>query len=164
MRWTSFITAPALAFMVAASSMAPAVAFADQRPPAAATDDQSIGATVFVIHASNDGTGIDPVLKPYPELKQPPFSAYNSYRLLNKKSFTLNSDGTNVSLPDGGTFNLRYNGKDGGKHAVQASITKKNGKKFLPSVTVRAKAGQTFFIAGQKHDGGILVLGIRLGS
>ena len=44
---------------------------------------------------------------------------------------------------------------------MKSSIEKPNGKKLVQS-TIRAKAGQYFFLAGQKYKKGILVLGIRV--
>jgi len=170
MRWTTFVIAPVLAVMMALT--APMTALADgnvpvAKPPVTATDDQSVGVTVFVIHATNSRKGIDTDLEDYPELTRPPFSAYKSYQLLNKTSFTLDGTGSKIKLPDGGVFALRYLSKSGHKHLLQASITKKNGKKFLPSARLKVKNGQTFFIAGQTHNDaehgkGIIVLGISL--
>jgi hypothetical protein len=44
---------------------------------------------------------------------------------------------------------------------ISASIQEPGGKTFLPLLEVNAKAGETFFVAGQKHKGGILVIGIK---
>ena len=36
------------------------------------------------------------------------------------------------------------------------------GTTVLPLLEVNAKAGEHFFVAGQKHKGGILVIGIKI--
>ena len=155
---TAFLTALALCMMAL-----PSLAFAhDESSVVIPSDGQTIRAELIVIHASNAGKGIDDKLKKYPELKKAPFSAYDTCRLLSRKSFKFDRKGQTISLPDGGKLSIAYLGKDGAKHQVQASIKKKSGETIVPRVTLRAKGGQTFFLAGQPYQKGILVLGIRL--
>jgi len=123
-------------------------------------EKQAVG-KVVVLHATNDGKGIDPAIGDLPQLKQPPFSAYDSYKLLDRGSVKLDPSGS-MRLPDGGTLGLKVEAAEGDRYTVVASITKKGGKKFLPGATVNAKGGEYFFLAGQKYEDGILVLGIRV--
>ncbi|MEM1031992.1 MAG: hypothetical protein AAF928_02570 [Myxococcota bacterium] len=121
---------------------------------------QAVG-EVVVLYATNDGKGIDPSLGDMPQLQSPPFSAYDSYALLERGKVDLSPSGS-MTLPDGGALSLRLESAADDRFTVVASITKKSGKKFLPGATVNAKRGEYFFLAGQRYKEGILVLGIRL--
>lgn len=123
-------------------------------------EEKAVG-KVVVLHATNDGKGIDPSIGDIPQLKSPPFSAYDTYKLLERGSIELDPSGS-MDLPDGGKLGLKVQKVDGDRYTVVASITKKGGKKFLPGATVSAKRGEYFFLAGQKYEDGILVLGIRV--
>jgi hypothetical protein len=45
---------------------------------------------------------------------------------------------------------------------ISASIDQPGGKTFLPLLEVKAKLGQSFIVAGQSYERGILVLVIRV--
>jgi hypothetical protein len=45
---------------------------------------------------------------------------------------------------------------------LSATIEKADGKQFLPGLDVNALKGEYFFIAGQKYNGGILVIGVKV--
>lgn len=130
----------------------------------------AVSAEVVILHATNDGTGIDPKLGKMPELSKPPFSSYNSYRLHDTARVCLaKGKGETVKLPTG--RDLQINLKEvieptkrgeARRFVVSASIQKPDGKTFLPLLEVNAKAGENFFVAGQTYKGGILVIGIKL--
>ncbi|MEM9694173.1 MAG: hypothetical protein AAGA56_16610 [Myxococcota bacterium] len=118
-------------------------------------------AEVIVLHATNDGTGIDPAVGNISQLKEAPLSAYDSYKLLDRKKLALQPTGE-ASLPDGGKVTVRLSGIKDGRYQLKASVYRKGGKVFLPGVSVNAKKDRYFFIAGQKYQKGIMVLGIRV--
>lgn len=139
-------------------------------PAQTATPVTSVNMEVIVLHATNDGTGIDPKIGKIPELSNPPFSSYNSYKLLDrpKISVTLGAQST-VKLPNGRDMAVMLKkiiapAKKGDptRYLVSTSIQKPGGNTFLPLLDVNAKAGEWFFVAGQTYKGGILVIGLKV--
>ncbi|HEX3775371.1 MAG TPA: hypothetical protein VHV51_12960 [Polyangiaceae bacterium] len=146
---------------------APSRPAASNAPPPAAsnkpTSDQNFAAEVLILHATNDKTGIDPRIGKLPELGQPPFSNYDSYKLLARTRLPLKSEPENLKLPNGRTLQVRLlevPQKDSVR--LSASINRPNGKEFLPLLEVKARVGQAFIVAGQSYKKGILVLVIRV--
>jgi len=127
-------------------------------------------AEIIVLHATNDKKGIDPKIGKLPELAKPPFSSYDSYKLLHRAEIELSKGQADTrKLPDDGQLAVTLNeivepAKKGDpiRFAVGASIQKPGGRAFLPGVTVSAKKGEIFFVAGQTYNKGILVIGIRI--
>jgi len=121
-------------------------------------------AEVLVLHATNTKKGIDPRIGAMPELGKPPFSSYDSYQLLDRAKLPL--DGHNpktLPLPNGRVLETRLLevlSQDSVR--LSASINRPGGKEFLPLLEVKAKLGQAFIVAGQRHKQGILVLVIRV--
>lgn len=119
---------------------------------------------VLVLHATNTGKGIDERIGEMPQLKKPPFSSYDSYELLHKKTLPLiKGKPETVTLPNKRVLRtelLEVLPKDYLK--LSASINQPGGEDFLPLLEVKAKAGQSFIVAGQSYKGGILVLVIRV--
>lgn len=139
-------------------------------PAPAKADEASVAAEIIILHATNDGTGIDPKIGKMPELGKPPFSSYNSYKLLDRvkvdvargKSATTklpNDRQLMVSLKD--VIQPEKKGQQK-KFVMSASIQKPGKDAFLPLLEVNAKPGETFFVAGQTHKGGVLVIGIKV--
>ena len=80
---------------------APAPAPADSATPAP-VPAASVNMEVIVLHATNDGTGIDPKIGKIPELSKPPFSSYNSYKLLDRPKIAVQKGKqATVKLPNG---------------------------------------------------------------
>ncbi len=127
-------------------------------------------AEIIVLHATNDKKGIDPKIGKLPELGKPPFSSYDSYKLLERFEVGLaKSQSEHRKLPDDGQLAVTLNEiaqpakkGDPARFGVGVSILKPGGKTFLPGVTVSAKKGEIFFVAGQTYQQGILVIGIRI--
>jgi len=119
---------------------------------------------VLVLHATNTGKGIDKRIGEMPQLQKPPFSSYDSYELLQKKTLPLvKGKPESVTLPNKRVLRtelLEVLPKDYVK--LSASINQPGGEDFLPLLEVKAKAGQSFIVAGQSYKGGILVLVIRV--
>jgi hypothetical protein len=139
---------------------APAPAPAPSAPPVAT----AYSAEVLVLHATNTDKGIDPRIGDMPELRQPPFSSYKSYELLQKVKLPLKLDDPKTfDLPNGRVLQTKLLGvlpEDTVR--ISASINQPGGRTFLPLLEVKAKVGQAFIVAGQPHKKGILVLVIRV--
>jgi hypothetical protein len=135
-------------------------------PPANQTE---VGADIMVIHATNEGKGIDKRIGDLPQLKKPPFSAYNTYKLLNTHHVKLvKNKASSLKLPNDSLMKLllknvikEKNSKDN-RYKVATSITKPKGDKFLPLLEISLASGEYFFLAGQSYQKGILVMGIKL--
>ena len=51
-----------------------------------------------------------------------------------------------------------------GRFRLSLSINRPGQRDYLPVMTVVAAPGDPFFVAGQKHDGGTLIIGVRVGA
>ena len=160
-------------FLLAGVSLAPLSSVALAEPaaaPKAAPAEPSVSSDFFVLHGTNDGTGIDPKIGKMPELTKPPFSAYNSYKLLERSIATSSkSTPSTTKLPNGAILKVALKDVvepqkkgEAKRYVMSASIQKPGGNTFLPLLEVNAKAGETFFVAGQNYKGGILVIGIKV--
>jgi hypothetical protein len=164
----SALTVAALAFALGLG--APAATAQEQAPPPVQTREAAVAAEIVILYATNDGTGIDPKIGTMPELAKPPFSAYNSYKLLERSKLELaKGSPTKVKLPNASVLQvslkdvLAAKKKDEPRRfVISASIQKPGGDTFLPLLEVNAKAGENFFVAGQRHKGGILVIGFKV--
>lgn len=136
-----------------------------KRPPETAKQTQPapLFAEVMVLHATNTRKGIDPTIGEMPELGSAPFSAYDSYALLEKARLALEKqDARRLRLPNGAELVIHLIARlseDQVKFA--ASVTRPQGKEVLPLLEVKARVGQRFVVAGQSFKKGILVLVIR---
>lgn len=160
-------------FLVAGVALAPvsSVVGAENAAPATAPEaEAAISTELIVLHGTNDGTGIDAKIGKMPELTKPPFSAYNSYKLLEKSTAASSkSKPSTTKLPNGGVLKVTLKDVvepkkkgEAKRYVVSASIQKPGGNTFLPMLEVNAKAGETFFVAGQTYKGGILVIAIKV--
>jgi hypothetical protein len=121
-------------------------------------------AEVLVLHATNSKKGIDQRIGKMPELKKPPFSAYDSYEQLSKSRVSLKKDDPKtIVLPNGRVLQTKLLDVLPKEYLrIAASINQPGGKDFLPLLEVKAKVGQAFIVAGQSYKNGILVLVIRV--
>jgi hypothetical protein len=146
----------------------PAQGAAAPPPPAAAPD--TIPSEVMVLHATNDSTGIDAKLGKMAALSKPPFSSYNSYKLLSHSTQPLARGLSSLfNLPTGRQLQLVYKNivapnKQGAqpRYVISASIQSPTGKSFLPLVEVKANPGEWFWVGGQEYRGGALFIGIKI--
>lgn len=168
-----FLASAITATMVLALGVSPSPAVAQEQapaPPQTAPSDAEITSEIVILHATNDGKGIDPKIGKMPELGKPPFSAYNSYKLLERLKVSLQKGKpTTTKLPNGSVLMVSLKDVVAAKKkdeprrfVVSASIQKPGGTTFLPLLEVNAKAGENFFVAGQQHMGGVLVIGIKV--
>lgn len=142
----------AFAFLIAASSALPAAA-------------QDVKGEVLVVLAKEAEGPIDAKLKPIDALQKPPFNSFKSMELLATHPIVLtDSAPATVELPNGRTLQIKLVERmPDGRHKVSVSINRPDKQDYLPLLTVIA-SGEPFFVAGQKHAGGTLVIGVQIGS
>lgn len=166
-RWSQMGVAACVALSLAgvpsvhADEMAGAITLDDRNP-------DSIKVEVLVLHASNQGKGVDPAIGKLPELNEPPFSSYDTYKLLSRNQLGLKRNvAGSITLANKSDLQLTYAGAAPPvdkmpRYALKASIKKPGADSALRLLEVNAPAGKYFFVAGQRHDGGILVIGIKV--
>jgi hypothetical protein len=151
--------APTVRADPAPPSKPPVRAEAPKRAPAA-----THRAVVLVLHATNAGRGIDKRIGKMPELEKPPFSSFDTYRLLMRRRLPLRkSAAKKLRLPNGRVLRTELVDVLPRDYVrITSSINQPDGGDFLPLLEVKAKLGQSFIVAGQSHKNGILVLVIRV--
>jgi len=126
----------------------------------------SVKAEIMVLHATQKpgGGSIDPSIGNLPQLTKPPFSAYNTYKLISRKQFSLDKGKPQTdTLPNDRVLQITLQDiTQDRRYKVAAAINQPNGKDFLKLLEVTASANETFFVAGQSYQSGILVIGITL--
>ena len=132
----------------------------------AGAEDAKVPAEVLIVLASGEDGTVDASLSHVRALKHPPFNEYKTLKLLSRHPVQLPRDqAVEIPLPNGRTLVLRLVAKlPDGRAKVQLSISRPNRKDYLPLLEVIASAGEPFFVAGQRYEGGTLVLGIRAGD
>jgi hypothetical protein len=127
--------------------------------------DVAVKGEVLVILAKEAEGEYDPKLKKMPALQQVPFDRYKSMAILSTTGVELGTDkDATVSLPNGRTLQLKLLEKlTDGRHKVQVSISRP-GKDDPPKSFMVIASGEPFFVAGQDHAGGTLVIGVRVGG
>ncbi len=158
----------AIALASAGLSLLGAAPQADAQPPLpVASAPTSVGAEVMVLHATQTtGPGsIDPQIGNLPQLKKPPFSAYNTYKLLDRKALVLEKNKpTNYEMVNKRVLAVTLEDITAdNRYKVAAAINQPGGgDAFLKLLEVTAAPNETFFVAGQTYEGGILVIGITI--
>jgi hypothetical protein len=112
---------------------------------------------------------IDPRVGNVAQLKKPPLSSYNTYKLLDKKTLSVKK-GTPVSyaLANGRVLQLTLTETTAdNRYRVLTTITEANNSSYLKKLEVVAGPNELFFVAGQNldqknPDKGALVLGITI--
>jgi hypothetical protein len=125
-----------------------------------------LGAEVLVVLASEKEGPIDPSLSQLRALKHPPFAGFKSMKLLSRSPVKLvYEQAVEVDLPNGRKIHLTLLERlPDGRAKVLVSINRPHEKDYLPVLQVIASAGEPFFVAGQKFEGGTLVIGVRVGE
>jgi hypothetical protein len=131
--------------------------------PALAHADAPVKAEVLVVLAKTEAGSIDEKLKSLPALQKPPFNGFGSLKLLATHEVALSSaEPATIELPNGRRLKLKLLERlPDGRHKLEVSINRPDQKDYLPLLTVVA-SGEPFFVAGQKHAGGTLVIGVRV--
>jgi len=112
-----------------------------------------------------EGAG-DPQLDKLEALRKPPFDSFPRKTLLRRAEVKLElGKEAEVELPNGRRLRLSLIEKlKDGRYRVSISINKPGQRDYLPVMTVAAAPGDPFFVAGQKHEGGTLIIGVRVGG
>ena len=99
-----------------------------------------------------------------PALQKPPFSAYNTYKLLSRTNYVVNRLApTGAVLPNNRVLQITLRDVvQSGRYRIATSISQPGGTAFLPLLEVTTPAGEPFFVAGQSYLGGMLVIGIKV--
>jgi hypothetical protein len=135
-------------------------------PGARAEGSAGVPAEVLVVLGSNEGSGVDPQLDKIEALRKAPFDSFSKKTLLQRVEVRLSvGSSAEVELPNGRKLRLALleTLKDG-RFRLSLSINKPGQRDYLPVMTVAAAPGDPFFVAGQKHDGGTLIIGVRAGA
>ena len=123
------------------------------------------GEVVVVLAKEAPGT-IAPELAELTALRRPPFDSFRSMEVLERRALSLRvGTPAEVVLPNGRKLRIELQriGPDG-RFRVKVSIQREGEQDYLPLLQVVASPGDPFFVAGQSHQGGTLVIGIRLGD
>lgn len=133
---------------------------------AASSAQAPVDGEVLIVLAKEAKGEIDKELKNISALTKAPFNAFQTMKLLEKPHVKLKvGKSTDVKLPNGRTLRLTINrALPNGRYQVQVSINRPKKSDYLPLLKVVTTAGDPFFVAGQSHKGGTLVIGVRIGS
>jgi len=123
-----------------------------------------VPAEVLVVLAKEEAGEIDAELKKLTALRRPPFNSFRSMKILSRPKLTLTpGKDALVSLPNGRRVKLTLlRVMPDGRYKVKAAINRPNKSDYLPLLQVVASAGDPFFVAGQTHQGGTLVVGVTV--
>ncbi len=134
--------------------------------PAPAAAQEAVRTEVLVVLAKETPGEIAPALADLPALRRPPFNAFRSMEILERQQKRLRvGQGEDVTLPNGRHLRIQLQRvMPDGRFRVRVSIRREGENAYLPLLQVVASPGDPFFVAGQSHDGGTLVIGIRLGE
>jgi hypothetical protein len=153
----------AVAPLIAALLAVPQLALAES--PAA----QPVGNTpgeVLVILAGDEEGPIDPDLSSVKALKVKPFNGYKSFKILSRSALSLTpNQAEEITLPAARKLRITLlERRKDGRFKVQVSINRPNKTDYLPLLEVAAQPGERFFVAGQKYQGGTILIGVRVGE
>lgn len=145
--------------LASVATFAPSAAHAQPR------SEVTRGEVLVVLAKEAPGT-IAPELAQITALRRPPFDSFRSMEVLERSDLQLRT-GTphEIVLPNGRKLRVELQriGPDG-RFRVKVSIQREGEQDYLPLLQVVASPGDPFFVAGQSHLGGTLVIGIRLGE
>jgi hypothetical protein len=113
--------------------------------------------TVQVIHASNQGAGLDPALA---KLRSQLSSlTYTNYRLVDTRPLSTKLGAKHaVPLPGGRTLELYPYGLSEGRLELLVTITE--GAKRLLDTTIRLSNNSAIVVGGPSHAGGVLIVAL----
>jgi hypothetical protein len=126
----------------------------------------SVPASVLIVLGSTQGGGTDPALGKLEALNKPPFDTFTKKSLLKRFDVQLaQGKESELELPNGRKLRLSLLERTAdGRYRVNVSINRPGKSDYLPVMTVNAAPGDPFFVAGQKHDGGTLIIGVIVGK
>jgi hypothetical protein len=157
-------TLTALLSIVALSALSGVAPMAEREAFAADPAPASVNAEIMVMHATQEAAGsIDSKIGSMPQLSKPPFSTYNTYKLLDRKTVSVErGKPTSYALPNGRTLQLGIEALPEKQYKVAVSVSRGEGAAFLKLLEVKASPNEPFFVAGQTHGKGVLVFAITV--
>ena len=134
--------------------------------PSIASAQAEIATEVTVILAKEEKGEIDPSLRGVKALQRPPFSSFRSMKVMSRDvGSTKLAKAQTVKLPNGRVLQYEVVRKTpDGRFQVKVSIQSPGKKAFLPLTTIATASDDPFFVANQAHNGGTLVISIRIGK
>jgi hypothetical protein len=153
--------------MLSAVTGTPSVAHAeDQRLASEPRHPSSMNGEVWVVHAATaNDEGIDPGLSGLRALKQPPFDAYRSMKILSRQTLDLPLDQpVEIEITRQRILVLRLVARlPDGRAKLELSFKRRTRTEAQPPIMhVISSAKEPFFVAGQKFRHGMLVIGVRV--
>jgi len=122
-----------------------------------ATSNAKVKAGVMVVHATEDGSYVDPKLKNLERHLQ--HLKYSSYRVMTQENLELSKDASKKVDAEGGwDVNLTLLSTNGDKARIRVRVSSKKGN--IADITIAVANGRTFVVSGPKYDGGILLIPI----
>ena len=127
---------------------------------------QTVSGEVLVVLAKEEAGEVDASLREVAALRRPPFDAFHSMSVLERPRISLRiNQPTTVNLPNGRRLQIVVQQVlPDGRYRVRVSINRPEQNDYLPLLQVVAAPGDPFFVAGQRHEGGTLVIGVRVGG
>ncbi len=132
----------------------------------ASAQSGAVPAEVLIVLGKEEAGDIDPALQSMSALRRAPFDAFRSMEVLSRPRVRLRvNTPQQVRLPNGRTVQLILQQVlPNGRYRVRVSINRPDQSDYLPLLTVVASPGDPFFVAGQSHQGGTLIIGVRIGE
>jgi hypothetical protein len=132
--------------------------------PAAAAEP--VKGEVLVVLGKEAAGSVDAELGQVKALQQPPFNGFKSMKVLSKSPVTLEiGQASTVELPNGRRLQLKLEERmPDGRFKVTVSINQPDKQDYLPLLSMKVSPGEHFFVAGQKHEGGTLIIGVKVGE
>ncbi len=133
--------------------------------PIAAEAQEPVRAEVLIVLAKEEAGSVDRELAEIPALRRPPFNAFRTMRVLSRPRLELvPGRDADIRLPNGRRLRIQLQRvMPDGRYQMRVSINRPDERDYLPLLQVVAAPGDPFFVAGQGHEGGTLVIGIRVG-
>lgn len=128
-------------------------------------ESKEFGGQVMIILAKEQPGEMDASLAGMAALRRPPFNAFTSMQVLSRPRvrLRLGKAPTEVTLPNGYRLQLvAEKVLPDGKVQVKATLRKPSENRDSLLLTVLATPGDPFFVAGQRHQGGTLIVGVIL--
>lgn len=126
----------------------------------------SVPASVLIVLGTNQGSGTDAALAKIEALRKAPFDSFSKKALLKRIDVQLVAGKpAEIELPNGRRLRLGIVERTSdGRFRVSVSINRPGKQDYLPVMTVIAAPGDPFFVAGQRHEGGTLIIGVIVGK
>ncbi|MCS6797432.1 MAG: hypothetical protein NZ898_02685 [Myxococcota bacterium] len=148
------------------ASIASIAALSVRPPTVGAQPARAVRAEVLIVLAREEPGAVDPQLAGIAALARPPFNAFRQMQVLARPRLELRAaQPAMVELPNGRRLQIILQQlTPDGRYRVRVSINRPGQNDYLPLLQVVASPGDPFFVAGQQHEGGTLVVGIRVGE